>query len=206
MTICLDKATASGQIDFYEEPMLYRCCIDVRILSRFSSANQRSPDSVKISAQIDKLNISISEKQFPMFVRLVQLFMALYYGNLKRFGENNSTPEADRNPEDLDHVIGEDDGWISWAWNSVLGEDEENPADLPSDESTAIQKEAILITLGLHLRRVLKLILIRKASANHSATKKYQFEIPFKGNSARFQNRSSSISSSSQSLSWRYWR
>ena len=87
-----------------------------------------------------------------MFVRLVQLFMALYYGNLKRFGENNSTPEADRNPDDLDHVIGEDDGWISWAWNSVLGEDEENASDLPLDESTSSQKEAILITLGLHLR------------------------------------------------------
>ena len=44
------------------------------------------------------------------------------------------------------------DGWISWAWNSVLGEDEENDSDLPLDESTSSQKESILITVGLHLR------------------------------------------------------
>ena len=38
LTICLDKCQRpSGQIDFYEEPILYRCAINVRILSRFYS-------------------------------------------------------------------------------------------------------------------------------------------------------------------------
>ena len=52
-----------------------------------------------MSVQIDEFSVALSEKQFPMFVRLCQLFAALYYGNLKEdLGQlEDSTPEAERN-------------------------------------------------------------------------------------------------------------
>ena len=84
LTICLDRRNPStGQIDFYEEPILYRCGINIRILQRFSTQGQRIPDSIKISTQLDDFTLSLSERQLPMSVRLAQLFGALYYGHLK---------------------------------------------------------------------------------------------------------------------------
>lgn len=32
LTICLDKRNAAGKIDVYQEPMLYRCSLELRIL------------------------------------------------------------------------------------------------------------------------------------------------------------------------------
>ena len=72
LTMCLDRRGDSGQIEFYEEPILYRCGISVRIISTFSSANQRTPDQVKISVQTDRLGLCVSETQLPMLVRLIQ--------------------------------------------------------------------------------------------------------------------------------------
>ena len=68
----MDRRGDSGQIEFYEEPILYRCGISVRIISTFSSANQRTPDQVKISVQTDRLGLCVSETQLPMLVRLIQ--------------------------------------------------------------------------------------------------------------------------------------
>ena len=40
LTICLDKCNpTTGQIDSYEEPILYRCGINLRILQRFFTLN-----------------------------------------------------------------------------------------------------------------------------------------------------------------------
>ena len=119
LTICLDKCNpTTGQIDSYEEPILYRCGINLRILQRFSASGQRIPDSVKLSTSIEHFSLSLTERQVPMAARLSELFMALYYGHLKTPTEvSSSTPEADR-----DHgAEAAEEGWVSWAWNSVLG-------------------------------------------------------------------------------------
>ena len=61
LTVCLDRrAPSSGQIEFYEEPVLYRCGIAIRMISSFSHSTQRQAASVKISAQLERLSISIS--------------------------------------------------------------------------------------------------------------------------------------------------
>ena len=143
LTICLDRRNPStGQIDFYEEPILYRSAIHVRILQRFSTQGQRIPDSIKISTQIDDFTISLSERQLPMSVRLGELFGALYYGHLKPSREvSNSTPEADRQ-----NVEEYQDGWISWAWNSVLGEEESSEGDV------VLEKSPPLVAIGIHVK------------------------------------------------------
>ena len=147
LTICLDRRNPStGQIDFYEEPILYRSGIHLRILQRFSSHGQRIPDAVKISTQIDDFTLSLSERQLPMSIRLGELFGALYYGHLKAQREvSNSTPEADRHH--FDEQAG--DGWISWAWNSVLGEEEieENSGE------EVVEKAPPLIAIGIHVKQ-----------------------------------------------------
>ena len=112
-----------------------------------------------MSVQIDEFAISLSEKQFPMFIRLMELFTALYYGNLKNTPESNmaedSTPEADRilKARDIDMYDSseavEGDGWISWAWNSVLGEEEDN-----IKTSIDIPKHKVLIAIGIHVKSI----------------------------------------------------
>ena len=149
LTICLDRRNPStGQIDFYEKPILYRSGINVRILQRFSSHGQRIPDAVKISTQIDDFTLSLSERQLPMSIRLGELFGALYYGHLKTQREvSNSTPEADRHHYNAEQQGG--DGWVSWAWNSVLGEEEEEM----ENNGEIAEKTPPLVSIGIHVKQ-----------------------------------------------------
>ncbi|CBY12474.1 unnamed protein product [Oikopleura dioica] len=87
LTVCLDKRSSSGQISSYEEPVIYRCGITVRLLASYSSPFQRAiPDRLIVSTKFNKLAVSLSEEQLPMLMRINELGMALYYGKIKKPG------------------------------------------------------------------------------------------------------------------------
>ena len=92
-----------------------------------------------------------------MLVRIIQLAMALYYGQLKRCEpvDHNSTPEADRMADHSrpgDPGTG-DEGWMSWAWNSVIGEyDDDMPGDPQSPNPETKPRAAMVLSIGIYLR------------------------------------------------------
>jgi len=126
LTVCLDKRSSSGQISSYEEPVIYRCGITVRLLASYSSPFQRFPDRLTISTKINKLAVSLSEQQLPMLVRISELGMALYYGKMKKQEMDDPVAGTNNDFSVPEESIGEDSGWVSWAWNSFVGEEEDN--------------------------------------------------------------------------------
>lgn len=82
VTVCLDKRNASGKIDVYQEPVIFHWNLTTRIHMTFESLHARVANVTKISTFCEELHLSLSETQLPMYIRLVQLVLALYYGTI----------------------------------------------------------------------------------------------------------------------------
>ncbi|XP_041362052.1 vacuolar protein sorting-associated protein 13B-like [Gigantopelta aegis] len=138
LTVCLDKTNSSGKIESYQEPLLYRCSVSCRLHMAYDGVNAKTPKATRFNLACDQLELSLSDCQLPMFLRLIELCIALYYGT-RQFHEDE-TKEPDRQEVDrvsvgdIDQAEGEDEdedeGWASWAWSYV-------PQILPSEEDLA---------------------------------------------------------------------
>jgi vacuolar protein sorting-associated protein 13B len=93
LTVCLDKRDASGKIENYQDPSLYRCSMTCRMHMRYDSLHAKLPSETKVNMFCEKLDVSLTDTQLPMFWRLVELFLAIYYGTLE-------LPDPD--PEDVE--------------------------------------------------------------------------------------------------------
>uniref|UniRef100_H3ABE9 Chorein N-terminal domain-containing protein n=1 Tax=Latimeria chalumnae TaxID=7897 RepID=H3ABE9_LATCH len=101
---------------------------------------------LNIQTLVESLKLSITDQQLPMFIRIMQLGIALYYGEIGYFNdgeteelssyakENIATitgiegeaetevqyPVQYQNPENYFHQgLEEQQGWVSWAWSFV---------------------------------------------------------------------------------------
>ena len=82
-TLCLDKRNASGKIENYQDPLAYRCSITCRLYMLYDSLHAKLPSSTKLHFLCEKLDLSLTDTQVPMFFRLLELILAIYYGNLE---------------------------------------------------------------------------------------------------------------------------
>ncbi|XP_075961507.1 intermembrane lipid transfer protein VPS13B isoform X10 [Anarhichas minor] len=153
-TVCLDKRNASGKIEFYQDPLLYKCSFRTRLHFTYDNINSKIPSVIKIQTMVESLKLSITDQQLPMFIRILELIIALYYGELgghkEGEGEEGSVhvreagailPGMDVDMEtqgasqyssqDLYMQSGGledgDQGWMSWAWSfvpDIVGEEE----------------------------------------------------------------------------------
>jgi vacuolar protein sorting-associated protein 13B len=137
MTICLDKRDSSGRIPFYQEPLVYKLSFCTRILynAKRKLSDGPSPQSgTTYDTYWENLDISVSNFQFPLFVRILKRIAAIYYGcNIDGGGMPVYLPVLmdDGNSYQKSQVSGqevssEDDGqqgagWMSWAWSVVAG-------------------------------------------------------------------------------------
>ncbi|CAD5116322.1 DgyrCDS5226 [Dimorphilus gyrociliatus] len=140
LTLCLDKCSASGKIEVYEDPLFYRCSLCVRIHMVYESSSARVPYITKANLNCDKLNFSISNIQVPMLHRLIELSIAIYYGNLKRPSSTEPTENKMERISFNDETYKIDpggqggQGWASWAWSYV-------PQILPVDEEESSMRK-----------------------------------------------------------------
>uniref|UniRef100_UPI0037E89457 intermembrane lipid transfer protein VPS13B-like isoform X1 n=1 Tax=Semicossyphus pulcher TaxID=241346 RepID=UPI0037E89457 len=145
-TVCLDKRNASGKIEFYQDPLLYKCSFRTRLHFTYDNINSKIPSVIKIQTMVESLKLSITDQQLPMFIRILELIIALYYGEIgghkEGEGEEGSghvseagaiLPGMDIDMEsqgtsqysspDLYMLPGSpeetDQGWVSWAWSFV---------------------------------------------------------------------------------------
>lgn len=91
VTICLDKLDnkKNSKISFYQDPLIYRCSIQ----SRFDfvhhihnpNTNTFNPilNLIKLNFYCQKFDVSITDQQLPMVIRLIELIIAIVDGTLK---------------------------------------------------------------------------------------------------------------------------
>ncbi|XP_027964372.1 vacuolar protein sorting-associated protein 13B isoform X5 [Eumetopias jubatus] len=145
-TVCLDKRNASGKIEFYQDPLLYKCSFRTRLHFTYDNLNSKMPSVIKIHTLVESLKLSITDQQLPMFIRIMQLGIALYYGEIGNFKEGEMEDPTCHNKDMLGNITGADDetridmqypaqykgqelysqqedeqpqGWVSWAWSFV---------------------------------------------------------------------------------------
>lgn len=82
ITVCLDKRNASGKIEVYQEPVTFRCAVAARMHLTYNSLNAKRVSAVKVSTHCEELKMSLSDTQLPMFLRVLQLVSALYFGSI----------------------------------------------------------------------------------------------------------------------------
>ncbi|KAM4581445.1 intermembrane lipid transfer protein VPS13B isoform 3-T3 [Odontesthes bonariensis] len=159
-TVCLDKRNASGKIEFYQDPLLYKCSFRTRLHFTYDNINSKIPAVIKIHTMVESLKLSITDQQLPMFIRVLELIIALYYGEIggHKEGEGEEgiglvrdggaiSPGIDVDMERLgsgqfssqDFYMQtgspeeDDQGWVSWAWSfvpAIVGTEEEGEEGL----------------------------------------------------------------------------
>ncbi|XP_013161876.1 PREDICTED: vacuolar protein sorting-associated protein 13B-like [Papilio xuthus] len=121
LTLCLDRADADGKIRFYQEPLLYRCQLDFRVLTRLVSAKRLRPLSVWVRAKATRLAGGASNEQLALLVRLLR----------ERPPPPTPTaatpllvppPQAGSSTTSLEGVRTE--SWTEWAWSWLPASDE----------------------------------------------------------------------------------
>uniref|UniRef100_A0A3B3X5Y6 Vacuolar protein sorting 13 homolog B n=1 Tax=Poecilia mexicana TaxID=48701 RepID=A0A3B3X5Y6_9TELE len=139
-TVCLDKRNASGKIEFYQDPLLYKCSFRTRLHFTYDNISSKIPSVIKIHTMVESLKLSITDQQLPMFIRILELIIALYYGEIGGHKESEGEEGMDHvreggvedeerggSPEDPDQ------GWMSWAWSfvpAIVGTEEEGEGGL----------------------------------------------------------------------------
>ncbi|XP_058420689.1 intermembrane lipid transfer protein VPS13B isoform X5 [Diceros bicornis minor] len=145
-TVCLDKRNASGKIEFYQDPLLYKCSFRTRLHFTYDNLNSKMPSVIKVHTLVESLKLSITDQQLPMFIRVMQLGIALYYGEIGNFKDGETEDPTCHNKDMLGNVTGAEDetrvdmqypsqykgqelyseqedeqpqGWVSWAWSFV---------------------------------------------------------------------------------------
>lgn len=77
VTICLDRRNASGCIETYLEPLLYKCSLSLRLCRLFRSPHSARPYTTQMDMFCSKVTFTLTEPQLPMFLRLLNMIFEL---------------------------------------------------------------------------------------------------------------------------------
>ncbi|XP_050449510.1 intermembrane lipid transfer protein VPS13B isoform X1 [Cataglyphis hispanica] len=135
LTLCLDKMDASGKIEIYQDPVLYRCSMTIRMIINYHSNTLKRASITRFDLHCEKMEFSMTEQQVPMLLRLAALIMALQTKQFPLSKEKSSIAVDEREDvvqDDASQIVGTSTdavGWGGWAWDivsSVLPVDWEN--------------------------------------------------------------------------------
>ena len=142
LTICLDRRGTTGKIELYQDPLLYRCSMAVRLSWCYAALNSKLPFRTVINLLADKMDFSMTGVQVPMVVRLFKLFLAFYYGDILTQHEqerrrsktvvvegSDPDPEAADPNNSLGSLLWDVGSSIGTALLPVYWEDEDSPED-----------------------------------------------------------------------------
>ncbi|ESO06524.1 hypothetical protein HELRODRAFT_65053 [Helobdella robusta] len=178
LTLCLDQRNASGKIDHYQAPLLYKCALVARLHMAYESIYSKTPMTTRLNVLCETVNFSMTDIQLPLFYRLIQLVISFHYaqkditsqkhehGNkLKNVdvGTKSSENDEDSSRVDPNSVFSssslgsqaEEEGWLSWAWSYVppilpLG----SGSDLDSLMETRRKIENSVFIFGFYVRKL----------------------------------------------------
>ncbi|KAK2583878.1 hypothetical protein KPH14_001152 [Odynerus spinipes] len=124
LTLCLDKMDASGKIEVYQDPVLYRCSLAIRLIINYHSNTAKRASITRLDLHCQKMEFSMTEQQIPMLLRLASLLVALQTKQFPVSKEKplNSEEREEVVQDEIGQIIGtapEGVGWGGWAWNVV---------------------------------------------------------------------------------------
>ncbi|XP_036346047.1 LOW QUALITY PROTEIN: vacuolar protein sorting-associated protein 13B-like [Rhagoletis pomonella] len=130
LTICMDKRNSAGHIEVCQEPILYRCSFELRILRKYNTNTMASTSVIRVGIFTKSMDINITSMQFPMIMRLVDI--------MTEFGRPNGKGlliEQDEIFEDQENVEANSTSLLLWAWNKLPSLSfEPGDFDEPADE------------------------------------------------------------------------
>ncbi|XP_067209482.1 intermembrane lipid transfer protein VPS13B isoform X1 [Linepithema humile] len=125
LTLCLDKMDASGKIEIYQDPVLYRCSMTIRMIINYHSNISKRASITRLDLHCEKMEFSMTEQQVPMLLRLAALVLALQTKQFPPCKEKSSITVDERedvSQDDTSQIAGtatDAVGWGGWAWNMV---------------------------------------------------------------------------------------
>lgn len=145
LTICLDKRNPLGIIDVCQEPILYRCSMQIRMLRRYNISSVHATSLLRMDIFTDSIELNVSAQQYPMAMRLLVLANTLREGSMRRAPLGSENPSGDEGDESSHH---EDESMISWAWNMLPTI---FPGDTTDDEPNT-QPIGHILHMGLYIK------------------------------------------------------
>jgi vacuolar protein sorting-associated protein 13B len=115
VTICLDRLEnrRNSKINFYQDPFIYRFSVESRINFAYASTsnNALNPqlELIKMNFYCRKLDVSITDQQLPMLIRLIELISAIMNGTLdlpeaNQYDETRNSSLTSLNESSIDKV------------------------------------------------------------------------------------------------------
>lgn len=120
LTICLDKRNAQGKIDVCQEPILYRCSLQARMIRKYNLSTAHLASITRIDIFTDNIDFKISVQQFPMLIRLYLLIQMLreIHANLYINRNRRYRSEiAGGGSTTIDNYV--DGSYTTWIWNML---------------------------------------------------------------------------------------
>lgn len=205
LTVCLDKRNAMGIIDICQEPLLYRCSLQIRLLRRYNIASAHRTSLLRMDIHTDSIELNISAQQYPMLLRLFELAETLRDGRMRHdvrtsaaasstaaAGIANTTAEnvdataiesaGATNNENSDRDNNPDDAatMLGWAWSllpNLFPADDDNDEHESADAHAARTLGHVLHT-GCYVNRLTVTIKSQQLVGNNisNAAKKLKYD------------------------------
>ena len=193
LTICLDKRTSSGKIELYQDPLLYKCALSCRMLLKYDSLLR--PLETKLNVYCESADISLTDQQLPMFMRLATLCLSLYFGTLdlpgcdykphpaRRIIEQQTAPNLNLSlPSQVQEVAvqtpnqpkpDDNEDWVNWMWSLVP-----NLADDQSAQLTGTPPPTPLLLFALYVSQVTVTVKLtgRVSEGNFFGGQRFEFK------------------------------
>jgi len=82
------------------------CSLTCRFYMRYESLSAKLPFITKLNVLCEKLDMSLTDTQLPMFCRLLELCIALYYGTLDLPASTAPTETEEISDRNVEHKEG----------------------------------------------------------------------------------------------------
>lgn len=73
----MDRRNASGCIETYLEPLLYKCSLSIRLCRLFRSPHSARPFTTQMDLFCSNIAFILTEPQLPMILRLLTMILEL---------------------------------------------------------------------------------------------------------------------------------
>ncbi|XP_030558700.1 vacuolar protein sorting-associated protein 13B isoform X2 [Drosophila novamexicana] len=120
LTICLDKRNTAGRIEVCQEPVLYRCTLELRVLRKHNVNTMSTMSTTRIGVFTKSLDINVSSMQLPMVMRLVKMLLELKPAEIEEEIFSLEAPVATPNVGGPTNLVSSDvvtTSLFSRAWN-----------------------------------------------------------------------------------------
>ena len=189
LTICLDSRNADGKIEMYQDPILYKCNLSCRILSKYMGLGSVSAYENQLNIYCESLDLSSTDVQLPMIIRLLKLCLGLYYRTLDLPGCKYKSHPAEEIIEHRRHLQNcsesydtdssekdgnlDDSSWASWAW-SMIPNLQDSRSQVQND--FVFDEDSVLL-FGLYVTQCSLTLKVTNEAHNSSivGSKRYEF-------------------------------